>query len=112
MPPRLNLFSARAAVPALRQPSASIATALNINRSYAAAGIKTSGSTALRAQRRWTSSKSDGKNDSTELHSTTQDQLPHVSEEAAEITKIMDKKCDSIAASPELEQGTPIQEVS
>ena len=43
----------------------------------------------------------------------TQDILPHVSEEAAAIDKIMHgKKCDGSApGSPELEQGTPIEEV-
>lgn len=44
----------------------------------------------------------------------TQDALPHVSEEAVAIDKIMHgKKCDGSApGSPELEQGTPIEEVS
>lgn len=44
----------------------------------------------------------------------TQDALPHVSQEAAAIDKIMHgKKCDGSApGSPELEQGTPIEEVS
>ncbi|KAL5359656.1 SPX domain-containing protein [Aspergillus floccosus] len=110
MPPRLNLFSVRASVPVLRQPSTPIATALNTNRSYAARGIMSSISSSSRTQRRWNSSGSGGKNDS-KLNSTTKDQLPHVSEEAAEMRKIMDKKCDGTAASPELEQGTPIQEI-
>ncbi|GES61522.1 plasma membrane phosphate transporter Pho87 [Aspergillus terreus] len=106
MPPRLNLFSVRASVPVLRQPSTPITTALNTNRTYAARGI----TSLSRTQRRWNSSGSGGKNDS-KLNSTTKDQLPHVSEEAAEMRKIMDKKCDGTAASPELEQGTPIQEI-
>jgi small subunit ribosomal protein S7 len=40
--------------------------------------------------------------------------LPPVSEEAAEIDRIMnkEKKCDGQPASPELEQGTPVSEVS
>lgn len=44
----------------------------------------------------------------------TQDVLPHVSQEAEAIDKIMHgKKCDGNApGSPELEQGTPIDEVS
>lgn len=44
----------------------------------------------------------------------TQDQLPHVSEEAAEMDRIMNKEksCDGQPASPELEQGTPVEEVS
>lgn len=44
----------------------------------------------------------------------TQDQLPHVSEEAAEIDRIMNKEksCDGQPSSPELEQGTPVEEVS
>lgn len=43
----------------------------------------------------------------------TQDQLPHVSQEAAAIDKIMHgKKCDGNApGSPEIEQGTPVEEV-
>ncbi|KAL4891652.1 SPX domain-containing protein [Aspergillus ambiguus] len=108
MPPLLNLFSVRASVPVFRQ-----ATTLNINRSYAAStasGFKSSLSSSSRTQRRWNSSGSDGKNDS-KLNSTTKDQLPHVSEEAAEVSKIMDKKCDATPSSPELEQGTPIQEI-
>lgn len=44
----------------------------------------------------------------------TQDILPHVSEEAVAIDRIMHgKKCDGNApGSPEIEQGTPIEEVS
>ena len=112
MPPRLNLFTVRTPVPVLRQSSTpsvnhpsrrSIVTALNVNKPNAVkSGL---------AQRRWNSSGSDNKDDADRLKGPTEDPLPHVSQEAAEVTKIMDKKCDGTAASPELEQGTPISEV-
>ncbi|KAF9885780.1 low-affinity phosphate transporter [Aspergillus nanangensis] len=114
MPPRLNLFSVRASVPVFRQPSTpsvNLATALNLNRACTVStthGLNASVQTSGRTQRRWNSSGSDGK---TKLDSTTADQLPHVSEEAAEMAKIMDKKSDRPTASPELEQGTPVQEI-
>lgn len=42
----------------------------------------------------------------------SKDQLPHVSEEAAAIGKIMgEKRCDGTPATPELEQGTPVSEI-
>jgi hypothetical protein len=43
----------------------------------------------------------------------TQDPLPHVSEEAAAIDKILSgKKCDGGGpGTPELQQGTPVDEV-
>lgn len=67
------------------------------------------------AQRRWNSSESDNNDHADRLKGPTEDPLPHVSQEAAEVTKIMDKSSDaaaaSPAASPELEQGTPISEV-
>lgn len=40
-----------------------------------------------------------------------QDQLPHVSEEAAQTARILEKRCGEVSG-PELEQGTPIEEVS
>lgn len=98
MPPRLNLFTARKAVPILRQSSAH-------NASYNL-------TTRLGAlNRRYNSS--DSKNPKTTTSKgPTEDQLPHVSEEAAAMDKIMgEKKCDGTPASPELEQGTPISEV-
>lgn len=39
-----------------------------------------------------------------------QDQLPHVSEEAAATAQIMGKKCGEVGG-PELEQGTPVADV-
>ncbi|OOF97206.1 hypothetical protein ASPCADRAFT_206029 [Aspergillus carbonarius ITEM 5010] len=121
MPPRLNLFTARA-VPVLRQacPSPannsaasrrSFATILNANRPCAAStghGLKSGLSASVRVQRRCNSSGSDGKD---RAKGPTEDPLPHVSEEAAEVSKIMDKKCDGTPASPELEQGTPVSEI-
>jgi hypothetical protein len=42
-----------------------------------------------------------------------EDQLPHVSKEEAQIGRIVGGKCDGNASgSPELEQGTPVDEVS
>jgi hypothetical protein len=43
----------------------------------------------------------------------TEDPLPHVSEEAAQMDKILHGGCGKYgaAASPELEQGTPVAEV-
>lgn len=115
MPPRLNLFNARTAVPVFRQTSInvsrpSIATTINSNRSTRH-GLKTGLSSSTSMQKRYNSSASGGDN-SERPKAPTEDPLPHVSEEAAEISKIMDKKCDGTPASPELEQGTPISEVS
>lgn len=66
-------------------------------------------------QQRWKSSRI-GKDEPgpDEQKFPTSDQLPHVSEEAAELDRIMNKEktCDGQPSSPELEQGTPVQEVS
>ncbi|KAK6832686.1 hypothetical protein RU639_004362 [Aspergillus parasiticus] len=114
MPPRLNLFNARTAVPVFRQTSVnvsrpSIATTINSNRSTRH-GLKTGLLSSTPMQKRCNSSASGGDN-SERPKAPTEDPLPHVSEEAAEISKIMDKKCDGTPASPELEQGTPISEI-
>jgi hypothetical protein len=39
--------------------------------------------------------------------------MPHVSEEAAEVSRIMDKekRCDGVPSTPELQQGTMVSEV-
>ncbi|PYH79902.1 plasma membrane phosphate transporter Pho87 [Aspergillus uvarum CBS 121591] len=115
MPPRLNLFTARA-VPAFCQPSTaaarrSIATILNANRPSTSNGVKSGLSASAQMTKRWKSSGSDGKDKSEGFKGPTEDPLPHVSEEAAEVSKIMDKRCDGVASSPELEQGTPISEI-
>lgn len=70
----------------------------------------------FQTSRRLYSSKSDGKDlpkEAEQPKGPTQDELPTVSEEAAAIDKIITgKKCDGNApGSPELEQGTPIDEV-
>ncbi|KAL2821338.1 ribosomal protein S7 domain-containing protein [Aspergillus cavernicola] len=114
MPPRLNLFAARTAVPVLRQPSAPsasqrcIASALRRN---AAQGTKSGfqSSVGVRVQRRWNSSASDGK--TPEEAQRQAESMPHVSEEAAEINKIMHKEGNGTRSSPELEQGTPVSEI-
>lgn len=121
MRPRLNLFTARSAVSALRQPSASFSgyasNGAASSRLFSQngpsprlAGLTSSG----RAQRRMNSSNSDAKDPAPEEpKGPTQDPLPAVSEEAAAIDKITSgKKCDGAApGSPELEQGTPVEEV-
>ncbi|KAE8145872.1 ribosomal protein S7 domain-containing protein [Aspergillus avenaceus] len=115
MPPRLNLFNARAAAPVLRQQPISstrpgITTTISINRPTGH-GVKTGLSSSTPLLRRWSSSNTGAKDIPETPKGPTEDQLPHVSEEAAEVSKIMDKKCDGTAASPELEQGTPISEI-
>ncbi|RAL09820.1 mitochondrial 37S ribosomal protein uS7m [Aspergillus homomorphus CBS 101889] len=121
MPPRLNILTARA-VPVLRQPSTSavngsaaarrsIATIVNANRPSTTNGLKFVPSVSVRMSQRWNSSGSDGKDKPEGYKGPTEDPLPHVSEEAAEVSKIMDKRCDGVASSPELEQGTPVSEI-
>ena len=41
-----------------------------------------------------------------------QDQLPHVSQEAAEINRIVEGQACGEVGAPELEQGTPVVDVS
>ena len=114
MPPRLNLFTASAAVfrPASSNQSVSrrsITSLLNANRSSAVSS-SANGLKPCLPQTRYSSSNSKGKDDAAKV---PEEPLPHVSEEAAEVANIMNKKCDGSApASPELEQGTPISEVS
>lgn len=107
MPPRLNLFAARAIVPVFRQPTTP-------QRSIASAFIRSNAApcTQSGAQRRWNSSGSDDKKKLEEAQHAA-DPLPHVSQEAAEINNIMDKekRCDGTPSSPELEQGTMVSEV-
>lgn len=104
MPPRLNLFTARKAVPIFRQPSLHNSV---LNRPQI-------GLPCLNKRYNSSDSKSgDGKNPKSTTHTgPTQDPLPHVSEEAAAVDMIMhEKKCDGTPTSPELEQGTPVSEV-
>ena len=104
MPARLNFFAATKAASALRQSTA---------RS-AALPIRSRVQQAIPVQRRWNSSKDDPKNLGPEEQTfPSQDPLPHVSEEAAEIDRIMNKEksCDGQPSSPELEQGSPIEEI-
>lgn len=105
MPPRLNIFTANKAVSALRQSAVRPVALPPPTRAAQSAPI----------QKRWNSSKLDRKEPGPdEQKFPTQDQLPHVSEEAAEIDRIMskEKSCDGQPSSPELEQGTPVEEVS
>ncbi|WEW58369.1 hypothetical protein PRK78_003837 [Emydomyces testavorans] len=67
-------------------------------------------------QRRLNSTSSGGRRDTGEKdvadepRGPNQDQLPHVSEEAAQTAKILEKKCGEVGG-PELEQGTPVEEI-
>jgi hypothetical protein len=112
MPPRLNLFTANKTVSALRQ---STTPALSSPRSIASpARFRAVQSVPL--QKRWNSSRDGSKKvepQPDEQTFPTSDQLPHVSEEAAEISRIMDKekRCDGVPSTPELDQGTPVEEV-
>ncbi|KAJ5084711.1 hypothetical protein NUU61_009290 [Penicillium alfredii] len=110
MPPRLNLFTAnKAASAAARLASPRLATPIRFRPAA-----------AVQQHRRWNSSRDGVKGvPPDEQTFPTQDQLPDVSEEAAEIDRIMhkgsnpdkDKSCDGTPSSPELEQGTPVSEV-
>ncbi|RHZ48117.1 hypothetical protein CDV55_101969 [Aspergillus turcosus] len=104
MPPRINLFTAGKALPAFRPSSSSaISSRFSINRPHAASTVQ--------AQRRWNSSKSEKKDELDGLKGPTEDALPHVSEEAAQMDKILHGGKYEAAASPELEQGTPVAEI-
>ncbi|KAJ5278872.1 hypothetical protein N7478_004244 [Penicillium angulare] len=109
MPPRLNLFAAHRAANALRQSSVP-------------SGVPRGTTLPLRfraeqstpVQKRWNSSKDDSKNiQPDEQKFPTQDPLPSVTEEAAEMSRIMEKEksCDGQPSSPELEQGTPVEQI-
>lgn len=110
MPPRLNLFTAHKAVSTLRQTAAPSLAPRSI-----ALPLRIRAEQSTPAQTRWNSSKPGSKDlGPDEQKFPTQDQLPHVSEEAAELDRIMNKEksCDGQPSSPELEQGTPVEEVS
>lgn len=113
MAPRLNLFTANKAVSALRQSST---PALSSPRSIASP-VRFRAVQSLPIQRRWNSSRDDSKKVEPQPDQQTfptADQLPDVTEEANEISRIMDKekRCDGIPSTPELDQGTPVEEVS
>lgn len=127
MPPRLNFSTARNAVSILRQPPSSplpvcghngasssrrgVSSCLagRQNASSFGFGVTARLPSSARVERRMNSSTSGAKDGERQ----SKDQLPHVSEEAAAIGKIMgEKRCDGTPATPELEQGTPVSEVS
>ncbi|KAJ5347525.1 uncharacterized protein N7506_000778 [Penicillium brevicompactum] len=108
MTPRLNLFTARA-TSALRQsttpalPSRSIASPARFRA-------------VQPIQCRWNSSRDGSKKvepQPDEQAFPTVDQLPDVSEEANEISRIIDKEkwCDGVPSTPEMDQGTPVEEI-
>jgi hypothetical protein len=103
----MNLFSATKAVAALRQPAVPSVALRSI-----ALPLRVRAEQSIPAQKRWNSSKKEPNPD--EQVYPTQDQLPHVSEEAAEMDRIMNKEksCDGQLSQPELDQGTPVEEVS
>lgn len=95
---------------ALRQPTVSSVAPRNI-----ASPLRFRAEQSAPVQKRWNSSKGDKKViPPDEQKFPTQDPLPHVSEEAAEMDRIMskEKSCDGQPTAPELEQGTPVSEVS
>ncbi len=109
MAPKLNLFTAKKAASALRQPSA-VAHA----QRCIALPLRLHAQSAL-VQKRWNSSQNDKKGLSPDEPTyPTQDPMPHVNEEATAMDRIMHKEkwCDGQASSPELEQGSPVAEVS
>ncbi|KAJ5308835.1 hypothetical protein N7508_004214 [Penicillium antarcticum] len=112
MPPRLNLFTANKAVSALRQ---STTPALSSPRSIASPA-RFRAVQSVHLQQRWSSSRDGSKKvepQPDEQTFPTSDQLPDVSEEANEISRIMDKekRCDGVPSTPELDQGTPVEEI-
>lgn len=116
MPPRINLFTARKAVPVVRSSSTPSARPSILDLQH-----RSSNATYVGLQKRWNSSSGsdasagDNNNENPDrLKGPTEDALPHVSEEAAAMDDIMskEKRCDGIPSSPELEQGTPISEVT
>ncbi|KAJ6005414.1 hypothetical protein N7451_003358 [Penicillium sp. IBT 35674x] len=109
MPPRLNLFAANRAVTALRQ-----STVPSVGPRNAALSLRFRAEQLAPVQKRWNSSKDGSKNiQPDEQQFPTQDPLPSVPEEASEISRIMEKEksCDGTPSSPELEQGTPVEQI-
>lgn len=103
MPPRLNLFTARNVAPILHQRPAQSGSLNLVLRPNPRVGL---------GARHNSNSSRAPEDEENAPKGPTQDPLPHVSEEAAQMEKIMSgKKCDGAPASPELEQGTPISEV-
>jgi hypothetical protein len=112
MTPRLNLFTANKAISALRQSTTPALSSRTIASPTRFRAVQ-----SLPLQCRWNSSRDGSKKvepQPDEQTFPTSDQLPHVSEEANEISRIMDKekRCDGVPATPELDQGTPVEEVS
>ncbi|KAJ6102062.1 hypothetical protein N7486_004489 [Penicillium sp. IBT 16267x] len=109
MPPRLNLFAAHRAATALRQSTVS-----SVAPRTAALSLRFRAEQSALVQKRWNSSKDGSKNiQPDEQKFPTQDPLPSVTEEAVETARIMEKEksCDGTPSSPELEQGTPVEQI-
>ncbi|KAJ5713873.1 uncharacterized protein N7483_011054 [Penicillium malachiteum] len=108
MPPRLNLFAASRAATALRQSSASSIAPRGI-----ALPLRFHPEQSASLQKRWNSSKDSKNIQPEEQKFPTQDPLPSVTEEAIETSRIIEKEksCDGHPSAPELEQGTPVEEI-
>ena len=105
MAPRLNLFAANRAATVLRQSTSSVPRSVALPFRF---------QQSASVQQRWNSSKGDSKNiQPDEQKFPTQDPLPSVTEEAAQTSQIMEKEksCDGTPSSPELEQGTPVEQI-
>lgn len=122
MPPGFNFFQAAANTFRL-PPSFTVVYVQNASCSLFRGNSHSTGSlnvipgcfgvTSCRAPQRRMNSSSSSRLEKEQPTGPDQDQLPHVSEEAAKIGRIMERKCDGNApGSPELEQGTPVDEVS
>ena len=106
MPSRLNLLAVNKAATALHHSI----TASSLQRITLPFRIH-----PTPVQIRWNSSQNGNKDiPPDKMRFPTQDSLPSVSEEAAEISNIIEKEksCDGQPSSPELEQGSPVFEVS
>ncbi|KAJ5629110.1 hypothetical protein N7528_002767 [Penicillium herquei] len=108
MPPRLNLFAASRAATALRQSSASSVAPRGI-----ALPLRFHSEQSASLQKRWNSSKDSKNTQPDEQKFPTQDPLPSVTEEAIQTSRIIEKEksCDGHPSAPELEQGTPVEEI-
>lgn len=116
MSPRLNLFSARSLFRSTQCASSHLARESLAQQSYKKCA-RTILAPSAQAQRRMNSSSS-GKGEQKPEDPAdvpkgpSQDQLPTVSEEAAEIHRIVDTEACGEVGAPELEQGTPVVDVS
>ncbi|KAM5429382.1 hypothetical protein McanMca71_004281 [Microsporum canis] len=136
MPPRIPILPTRSTLSLIRSTQCSSASSISstalplrdsvhqTTRQFASISLRTSRCNSPSSYRafsgtssyRMSSTSSGGngeKNDggiAEQPLGPNQDQLPHVSEEAAATAKILEKKCGEVGG-PELEQGTPIADI-